>query len=232
MKRTLFALISLFALGLAALAAEPQRYCLDVKDFAELKIIDGLNVEWRSHPDSVGLVTFTTTPDIVPNIMLQNNKKTLKIQLADTDFPLRHLPKITVYSSFLSKAENSGDSTLTVVNPPASAELKLRVVGNGTLTATGIHATTVEAKIDTGRGQITLDGQAQWVKLRNVGTGNINAAGLKAEKGSLTIGGTGDIECQVSSELTVTGLGSGKVYCTGNPATKNRTLGTVKVVYK
>lgn len=230
MKRILTALMCLVAAFAFVRAAEPQRYLLDLKDFGEIKVTDGINVEWRCSADSAGLVTFTTTPEMVTNIILSNNKNCLRVQLADTDWPLHHLPTLTVYSNFLGKAENSGDSTLVLQTPPPTAELKMRVVGNGTIIARGVHATTVDAKIDTGNGRIVLQGTAQWVKLRSLGSGTIEAGELHAENGSLQLAGTGSIDCWVTNELTVKGLGSGKVYCKGDPKIKNRTLGTVDVI--
>lgn len=223
--------ITIFAVCAAAVGmAQSQKYTVDVKDFGELKVVDGINVVWKCSADSAGLVTFTANPDMVPHILLSNNKNQLKIALQDTDFPLKGIPELTVYSNYLAKAENSGDSTLTVTTPPPSAEIKLRVVGNGRIVAQGLHATTVDAKVDTGRGQVVLQGVAQWLKLRSAGSGNIEAANLQADYGAFTVVGTGNIDCWITRELTIKGLGSGKVFCKGKPAIKNRTLGTVKVV--
>lgn len=231
MKRISIRLIAVLTVIMSTLAmSAQQKYCMDLKDFGELKVVDGVNVIWKCSADSAGMVTFAADPEMVPLILLSNNKNQLRVQLQDTEFPLKKIPTLTVYSNFLSKAENSGDSTLTILSPLPSAEINLRVVGNGTLVATGLHATTVDAKIDTGRGRIILQGIAQWIKLRNLGSGTIEASSLKAEKGSFIIGGTGNIDCWVTGELTVKGLGSGKVYCKGNPQTKNRTLGTVKII--
>jgi hypothetical protein len=143
---------------------------------------------------------------------------------------VKSLPTVYVRSSYLSKVDNSGDSVVTVISPAAGADIKMRVVGNGSIIAKGLHATCVEGKIDTGRGHIVLQGVTQWVKLRNVGAGAIEAGELKAEKGSLLISGTGSVDCYVTSDLNIKGLGSGKVYLKGSPTVKNRTLGTVKVV--
>ena len=227
MKRVLFSLIAFMA---AVAGMAQQKYNVDVKDFGELKVMDGINVVWKCSADSAGMVSFTADPYMVPNILLSNNKNQLKVALQDTDFPLKRIPVITVYSNFLSKAENSGDSTLTLMTPPPSAEIKLRVVGNGRIVAHGLHSTTVDAKVDTGRGQIVLHGVAQWLKLRTAGSGNIEAANLQADFGAFTIVGTGNIDCWITRELTIKGLGSGKVYCKGKPKIKNRTLGTVKVI--
>lgn len=207
-----------------------QHYAVNMGDFGQLRVIDVLNVEYRSSADSAGYVVFDCEPDIAPLILVSNDKFTLRLQ-AQTDVPVMpRLPKITVYSTYLSSAENSGDSTLWVTNPAPNAELKLRVVGNGHIICRGIRSNLVEGKIDTGRGTLYMAGAANWAKLRTVGTGSIQAGALKAEKGSIFIGGTGSVDCWITGELTVTGLGSGKVYLKGTPKVKNRTLGTVKVV--
>lgn len=229
MKKIFVYLMALLG-TVTAVALEPQRYVLDVKDFAEVKVVDGINVDWRCNADSAGMIVFETTPDKASLIMAENNKNTLKLQLATTEVPVRDLPTLTVYSNFLSKAENSGDSTLNIMTPPPSAEVQVRIIGNGTIIARGLHATTVQAKIDSGQGHIMLQGLTQWLKIRNVGSGTIEAGGLKSENASITMGGTGNIDCWVTEELTVKGLASGTVYCKGNPTVKNRTLGTVKVV--
>lgn len=227
MKRLLF---SIFGLLTLVVGIAQQNYTIDVKDFGELKVIDGVNVTWKCSADSAGLVTFSAEPDMVSNILLTNNKNQLKIALQDTEFPLKRIPELTVYSNFLSKVDNSGDSTVTLQTPPPSAEIKLRVVGNGRIVAQGLHATTVDAKIDTGCGQIVLQGVAQWLKLRTAGSGNIEGANLQADYGAFTVVGTGNIDCWITRELTIKGLGSGKVYSKGKPQIKNRTLGTVKVI--
>lgn len=232
MKKILFAVISCI-LGCAYMFAadsDVKPYILNVGDFGELQVGDGINVIYVCSSDSAGYVTFDTTADKAPMILFSNDKNTLKVQLQTDGQMIKSLPTVTVRSKFLLKAENSGDSTLTVISPAAGAELKLRVIGNGTLVAKGIHATTVEGKIDTGRGHMVLQGVAQWIKLRTVGTGSIEAGDLKADNGSFLIGGTGSVDCYVTGELNIKGLGSGKVYCKGSPSVKNRTLGTVKVI--
>ena len=223
-------LLSIFAVA-ASFAANPvQDYTIAAGDFSELKVIDPINVVYKCVPDSAGTVAFSCEPEVAPMILVSNDKNVLKIQIQSDIAPGYKLPTLHVYSNFISKAEKSGDSTLTVASPASTANLRLRVIGNGQIVATGLHATVVEARIDTGSGSLVASGQANWVKLRTVGTGNVEAGALKAEKGSIFIGGTGSVDCQVSKELTVTGLGSGKVYVKGHPQVKNRTLGTVKVI--
>lgn len=229
MRKILSALFFTIA-SVTAFAAEPHQYVIDAGEFTELRVIDPINVVYKCNPDSAGTVLFTCESEVAPLILVSNNKETLKIQIQSDMAPGYTLPTVYVYSSFLAKAENSGDSTLTVLSPASTANIRLRLIGNGKIIAKGLHASVVEARIDTGSGQIVASGQTNWAKLRTVGTGNIEAGALSSEKATIFVGGTGSVDCQVSKELSVSGLGSGKVYVKGQPTVKNRTLGTVKVI--
>lgn len=231
MKLRFSAILSALVLTLCATAAESETYRLNVKDFSELQIVDDINVVHRCSADSAGMAVFTCRPEVVTHLMFTNNDKgKLKIQVNNDDNPVTDLPTVTVYSNFILSVENSGDSTLTIVNPTAGAQLKARIVGNGTVVVSGIHATRVEGSLDTGRGHLVMTGKANTTKLSNIGTGRIEAGGLETDKCSVVILGTGPVDCYVTSELTVKGLGSGKVYVKGNPKVKKRSLGSVNVV--
>lgn len=225
MKKIFFSILCLLCL---APVAKADDYALDVKDFSQLKVTDGINVIYRCNPDSAGMVTFSCAPSEVSQLMFQNTKNTLKIELADDGHLLPRVPVVTVYSSFLQKVENSGDSTVYVFSPAPAAQFTARIVGNGTIIATGLHDTKVEGKIDTGKGHLVLRGKAQEVVLSNTGTGRIEAGGLEATTGKCKLLGTGPIDCHITNEVTIMGLGSGTVYLKGKPTIKNRTLG-VKV---
>ena len=214
-----------------ATPATAADYELNVKPFEELQVVNGINVTYRCNTDSAGYVRFSCDPDISSMVLFSNNKNKLKIELSDeiTDAQRQRLPTVTVFSAFLSKVENSGDSTVYIDTPSPAATFKARIVGNGTLIARGLHATTVEGKIATGHGHLVLAGEAQTVKLYNTGTGTIEAGTIKATTGRCSIYGTGSVDCWVTNELTVMGLGSGKIYLKGSPTTKNRTLG-IKVI--
>ena len=177
---TLAAAITL-AMATPATAAD---YELNVKPFEELQVVNGINVTYRCNTDSAGYVRFSCDPDISSMVLFSNNKNKLKIELSDeiTDAQRQRLPTVTVFSAFLSKVENSGDSTVYVDTPSPAATFKARIVGNGTLIARGLHATTVEGKIATGHGHLVLAGEAQTVKLNNTGTGTIEAGTIKATR--------------------------------------------------
>lgn len=225
-RKAAVTLMSAIAMAAATPAAAAD-YELNVKPFDELQVVNNINVIYRCSNDSAGYVRFSCDPEISSMVLFSNNKNKLKIELSDeiTDAQRHRLPTVTVFSSFLSKVENSGDSTVYVDTPSPASTFKARIVGNGTLIARGLRATTVEGKIATGHGHLVLAGEAQTVKLNNTGTGTIEAGTIKATIGRCTIYGTGTVDCWVTNELTVTGLGSGKIYLKGSPMTTNRTLG-------
>lgn len=227
MKKIIIFSLFLLTIFIGALSQSTQR--IDVGQFDRLRVVDGINVECICGTDKAGTVEIPNV-DTGAYLLIENNKGTLKMQLQTDGLTVQGIPAVKVYAQALTRIENSGDSTVTVANPGTAELLKLRVIGNGKLRVTGIRANAVEAKIDTGRGCIQLQGNASNAKLRTIGSGNILATELPLKTASIFIGGTGCVYCRVADELNVTGLGSGKVYCTGNPTIKNRTLGSVKVV--
>ena len=228
-KIILSAFAAVFA-SMFAYAFEKNTYELDVKDFGELQVVDNLNVINRCNPDSAGLAVFTCEKDIVPHILFTNSKNKLKIQTQNDDNVVRSFPTITVYSTYIQSAENSGDSTLIVDSPAPGAEFKARILGNGSLIARDIHSTKTEGRLDTGRGHLVLTGVTRTANLTNIGTGTIEGGNLKSENCTASVLGTGSIDCQVSNTLNIRGMGTGKVYFKGNPTIKKRTIGSVKAI--
>lgn len=224
--KTLAAAVAL----LAAPAVMAEVFAVNVGEFSEVNVGDGIGVTVKCNPDSAGTVVFECPPNVAPYILLSNDKRTLKVQLQnDAQLP-RRLPRLTVYSQFVDKVSNSGDSIVNVVDPAPSGSIKLVITGNGNIVGRGLHSTVVEGQTMAGRGKLVLEGRANMLKLRTVGAGSIEAGTLVADRADVFMGGTGSVDCNVTGELTVKGLGSGKVYCKGKPKIKNRTLGTVKVI--
>jgi hypothetical protein len=217
----------MLALLTAAFAAnaELHDYSLNVQDFSELNVTDAINVEYRCSADSAGWAFFTCEPELTNKLIFSNNKDRLRIQLSNDGEKISKLPTIVVYSSTLTKLENAGDSTVTTKQTASVPTLKIKVIGNGTIIAQNLNATSIDAGINTGCGHLVLSGVAKRVSLKNVGTGPIEAGGLHAEEGKCTVLGTGPIDCTVSDKLTVAGAGTGKVYYKGTPEVTNRSLG-------
>ncbi len=222
------AIISMLGIGAATAADDMRRYELDVKDFNELIVIEGLRVDYRCNPDSAGYVSFVTSPDIASVLMFTNEKSRLEMQISTDGIDYDNLPLINVYSRFLSKVENSGDSLVRVLSMNPTPNFKARLIGNGSLAVHGIYATNLDGSLDTGNGTLTLYGKATKAKYTLVGTGSIQADDLEADEVKCSLLGTGFIGCYPVSSLNVIGA-SGKVYHKGNPTIKNRSLG-IKII--
>lgn len=231
MKRINAALAALALTAFGAAASEPADYRLEVQDFNSLKVSDAINVDYHCSADSAGWVYFTATPEMASNLLFTNNKATLTMQLADQRPELGPVPTIHVYSSVLTKVENSSDSTVRVLSNVPLSSFKATVIGNGTLIVRYVRATSVDASIKTGCGHLVItNGTAARAKLSNVGTGPLEAGGLKAQRVKVMAFGTGPVDCYASESLTVYGAGSGTVHYAGAPEkVSNRSLG-VKLV--
>lgn len=229
MKRYAILLTSILTLASSAIAALPQRYELDVKEFNVLKVIEGINVDYRCNPDSAGKAVFTATADMASVLMFTNDKGKLSIQLAREDCSRTGLPSVTVYSSFLSKVENSGDSTVRVLSIAPAVKFEGSLIGNGRLSVRGVNATEAKLALKTGNGVIVAGGQADKLKISFSGTGTIQADDFKALEINIKATGTGAIGCNATDKLSVFGAGSTKVYYKGDPQISNKSLG-IKVL--
>lgn len=226
MKRYVIAALCVMSIMVAH--AQGTKYELSVGDFSELKVSNGVNVDYKCNPDSAGSVVFTATADKASVLMFSNNKNRLEVQISTDGIKYNNLPTVTVYSRFLTKVENSGDSLVRVLSSSSGPNFKARLVGNGRLVVRDVDAVQVDASINTGNGLLVLYGKCSSAKFNNTGTGNIQADELLSSKAKCVQVGTGSIGCSVSDELTIYGA-SGKVYYHGNPIVKNRSIG-VKVL--
>lgn len=217
MKKIYLSIMFAVSVCVGTFGAELTRYELDVNDFSELKVIEGLNVDYKCVPDSAGKAVFTTTPDLASVLMVSNNKGKLEMQISTDGIDYKDLPVITVYSNFLTRVENSGDSTVRVLSVAPGPQFKAKVIGNGRLVVRNVNATQVDANLATGNGQLVLYGKCQSAKYSLTGTGSIQADDLKAVSVKCRSTGTGTIGCYVTGDLMVVGMGSGKVYYAGHP---------------
>lgn len=201
-------------------------YKLDVGDFSELKVTDGINVEYYSSTDSAGMAYFECEPETAQMLMFTNKKNSLNIQIASDGAVVSDLPTIRVYSMTLQKIENSGDSTVTVCRSLPVRDFTATLIGNGSLLVSGVRAHKADVAIRTGNGHLVVTGTTRDANLKNVGTGTLEASGLKSENTKCHVLGTGPIDCNASVTLSINGAGSGKVYYGGSPSKiTNRSLG-------
>ena len=233
MKRILISLLLVATATLVVCAQEVSRHETKVGNFSRLVVLDDINVNYRCNADSAGLVVFTCAQETADHLIFSLSEKgRLSIQVDDEYERQGHLPTLTLYSSSLDEAENSGDSILRISGLPPMKAFKVRLVDNGKVIVRGIRASQLELQILSGKGKIIADGSCDQLSVRLIGTGEIQAD--KVEAGSVTcrIMGTGSIGCDVhGGELKVSGSGTGKVYYKGEPSKVTvRKLGTIKAI--
>ncbi len=209
----LFSVLAVFGLS----AQKTGHYVVKIEDFTQLKVIDGVNVIYKSSVDSAGLAVFDAADNVASLLVFSPNKGKLTIQYDVRNEKYKDLPTITVYSKFITSIENHSDSLIRVINANPSPEFKLKVMGNGRIIARDIVVNKLSANITTGRGMIIATGQCDEANLTNLGAGQIQADMLKAGDVKCKLGGTGVIGCYAVNHLDVIGVGTGKIYYRGTP---------------
>lgn len=225
MKMKAFLTLFLLLGFMGSRAAELVKYELNVNEFFELKVIDGINVVYSCNPDSAGLAVFTCPASKASAFIFNNKKGKLSMQVSTESIGKTDLPVITVYSTYLTKVENSGDSLVKVLNVAEGPKFSAKLIGNGRLVVRDIKATEVNGAISTGNGTLILSGKCREAKLNFMGTGVIQADELEAVNASVKASGTGSIGVWATEKLSIMGAGSTKVYYKGTPEIKNRSLG-------
>ncbi len=225
-------IIGIAIIGLSLSGTEINRYELDVQDFSELKVIEGINVDYKCVPDSAGKAVFSTTPDLASVLMFSNKKGRLDMQISTDGITYQNLPTVTVYSNFLTSVSNSGDSTVRVLSVAPGPSFKANLMGNGRLVIRDINATKVDASLQTGNGQLVVYGKCSTAKLSLVGTGSIQADELQSPEVKARIVGTGNIGCAPSESLIILGgsTGPGKIYYTGQPEVVTKPFARTKAL--
>ncbi len=217
MKKTvILALLALIGFTSSS-TAEVLRFELDIKDFNELKVTEGINVIYKNVPDSVGKAVYYATPEMASVLLLTNKKSKLELQISTDGIAYNNIPTVTVYSRFLKNVENSGDSTVRVLSIAPCPMLKAKVIGNGRLEVNDVNTTDLQASLSTGNGLIEINGKCENAKLHLTGTGYVNAGNLKSRFANCRLMGTGTIDCNVREELVVGGAGTGSINYKGSP---------------
>lgn len=224
MRKIILLVTLLMATAYVATAQETlEEFKLKVGSFSKLKVSNSINVQYRCDRDSAGLAVFKAPASQAKCFLISNNGKgQLKVETALMEPPVAKLPTLTVYSEFLTEAENAGDSTVVIKSVAACPEFKVRQIGNGRIVVDNITATNVNAFLNTGNGTIVVSGSCQKATLKMVGTGLIQADELNAQDVTCKILGSGSIGCWPMYNLNVSGIGSTKIYYRGVPTVKKR----------
>lgn len=211
---------------------EPVPYKVTVQEFDELLVEHGINVNYKCNADSAGTAVFTATPQMTSLILFSNPSGRLKIELSPEvkKNPPSGLPTVTVYSSYLTKVENRGDSVVNVLTNRPGPFMKVRLEGNGSVNVYDVHVTTLDASLGHSRGDITVTGICKDAKLGITGKGKIFAGDLKATNVKCSLFGSGEVWCWISGgELTLQGLSAATVYYKGDPVNIKKRSSGVKL---
>ena len=218
-------LILLLAFVAGVKAQQPTAYDINVGDFNELKVSDGINVNYKFSADSAGRAYFDCPARMVSAFIFTNKGGKLTVQLSPESIGTKDLPDITVCSKFLTKVENNGDSTLRVLSANGVPKFEAILEGNGRLSVKGVDANDVKAVMRLGKGTLVISGQCRDAKLDLTGTGVIQADELVAQNASVSAKGTGSVGVNAVNNLGIFGMGTTSIYYVGSPAIKNRSVG-------
>ena len=223
--KKVFALITALTYVFTAAAQSPTGYNLNVGEFSELRVSDGINVDYTSDNEKSGQASFTCQASMASAIMFNNKGGKLVIQLSPESIGTKDLPTITVHSRYLTKIENTADSTVRVLSLAGSPKFEAKLEGHGHLIVRGLDANEVKGTMRLGHGTLILAGKCSDAKLNLTGTGVIQADELVAGEATVNAKGTGSVGVNATNSLNVYGMGSTSIYYVGDPAIKNRSVG-------
>lgn len=228
--KTIITAIIAAAVSSTAAAQDYKHYELNVGEFHELEVTDAINVDYEHNSYKAGKVEFDATSDVADAIIFRPAQGKLQIELATRDTVYPTLPTVRVYSSFLSKISNEGDSTVRVITINPGPTLDARLIGNGRLVLRDVRTTNADMSILTGRGTLVVYGTAENTHFNITGAGTIQADEFRSNAVSCTLTGTGSLFCYPGKTLNVKGMGSIKVYYRGNPKIKKSWLSNAKII--
>lgn len=223
--RHILALIALIAALPHTKAESLTNYDLKIGDFTELRVSDGINVDYRHDDALAGKARFKCPSQMASAFMFTNKGGKLTVQLSPESMGIRNLPTIQVYSRYLTKVENTADSTVRVLSIKDCPKLEAKLEGNGRLVVHHVDANEVKGAMRLGHGTLVISGKCRDAKFDLTGTGVIQADDLEAENVQVNAKGTGSVGVCPEKTLSVFGLGSTTVYYTGSPEIKNRSMG-------
>lgn len=218
-----FLLVSILSVSLRAEGL--GEYRLNIGDFTELKVIDGISIDYVESTDSAGFAVFTCPPAVASSLIFERNNTRLTVRLSSENPVSGPLPVVKLSSRYLIKAENNSDSTLRILSMARGPKFEGIVEGNGSLILRDVNVNELKLLLRLGHGQIVASGQCQKLGVKFVGTGVIQADDVKAADVSVKCSGTGSVGVWAVDRLSVYGMGSTSIFYKGKPEIRNRSVG-------
>lgn len=219
MKLKIFLVLALFT----AIFADAKDYEVNVGEFSKIKVTDSINVVYKcvSADGKGGLrsgtAKFAAPARLADAFMFTNKNGQLRVEIGTEYVNDPELPVLYLYSDYMVNVENGGVGEIIVENPAPCADFKAQVIGNGSIVVKNLRAGQCNATIDTGSGSIVINGKVKKSVFRIIGTGLIQADRLESSEVVCKIMGAGSIGCWPIDALSVSGIGSTKIYYKGDP---------------
>lgn len=198
-----------------------------VDDYTEVEI--SINAE----------VIYTAGPSGTVEVEMQQNLlDTLEVSVANGRLMVRskynflfdkdNTPKVTISTPQLNALTLGGNVSITQADPINTDDFTLIFAGSCTANL-AINCTTLYTSV-SGRGEVELAGRADKATLSIAGTGNIDASMLESKSAEASISGSGTITTNTSDSLNVTIAGSGTIRYKGNPRISQNIGGSGSII--
>jgi hypothetical protein len=124
---------------------------------------------------------------------------------------------------------SQGKVIVGIALPEAPA---IKIKGSGDVTLLDLRQAGLDLEIE-GSGGITAYGQVASLDVQSGGSGDVDASDLVADRASLSVVGSGDIEAFVRSEVRARVAGSGDIVVCGNPSRRDHSVaGSGKIKFR
>ncbi|MHC2992890.1 hypothetical protein OB13_15370 [Pontibacter sp. HJ8] len=128
----------------------------------------------------------------------------------------------------LNSAEMIGSGQIELLDEFETNEFRGVLDGSGYLRI-NVAAAKVTSRL-TGSGTIDMLGEATVEEISLSGSSNVKSFDLRSESAGVVLSGSGNVEVNATTNLSVTLSGSGNVYYQGNPTINSTISGSGKVI--
>lgn len=203
----------------------------DLSGVSRLKINGVINLLITQGDDES--LTVEGSPDLADRLTIEQKGDLLELKLEEFSgsFFQKNELRVQLTVSNLEELVFEGVGNIKTTGPLEVEALRIRGKGVGNIELE-VAAENLEAELNL-MGNMSLKGQANWVRLINEGVGNIDAARLVAQKMELKSSGIGHVSVHCEDELSIDVSGIGAVEYSGNPTViKEKVDGIGKVTRK
>lgn len=222
MKKIHIILVALALCGTTALfvsarekvpQGDVREYQLAPGAFHDIESHVAADIYIREHPDSAGVVKYTTDAEMAGKmkVSVSDGKLLIDVERGTRDTG-RRIKNMTIYThSPLSRLVIVGSGDCMIPPVRMAPEASFEIMGSGDIDLHDCTVKTLNLKI-AGSGDIDLHGvtKADSVTMKVVGSGDIEADAIMARSVSASISGSGDVDLKGSAssvDLSISGSG-------------------------